>query len=140
MQPYNDVKHLLEAIDGKGKLIPDGRSVWIKGEFVKPKFWTGSLDSSPVVNLKNEQVERDRQPIWNVVAELKGVDHLDEKIIIGNHRDAWCFGASDPNSGTAIMLDVARVFGKMTEFGWRPKRTILFVNFDAEEYNMIGST
>ena len=27
-------------------------------------------------------------------------------VILGNHRDAWTFGAADPNSGTACMLEV----------------------------------
>jgi len=104
------------------------------------EYWTGSLEQSPTVHLQNEQVEKDRQPIWNVFGEIKGTDALEEKVIIGNHRDAWCFGASDPNSGTAVMLEVARVFGKMMEFGWRPLRTIVFANWDASQYNLIGST
>ena len=139
-QPYSDVKHLLEGIKGKGKEFYDGREIWSNGLSVRPTFWTGSIELSPVVNIKNDQVMRDKQPIWNILAEIKGIDHMDEKIIVGNHRDAWCFGASDPNSGTAIVLEVARVLGKMMENGWRPKRTIMFVNFDAEEYNLFGST
>lgn len=27
-------------------------------------------------------------------------------VILGNHRDAWTFGAVDPNSGTAALLEV----------------------------------
>lgn len=34
---------------------------------------------------------------------------------MGNHRDAWIFGAIDPSSGTAAMLEMARAFGRMRE-------------------------
>jgi len=34
-------------------------------------------------------------------------------VIIGNHRDAWVYGAGDPSSGTACMLEVSRVLGEM---------------------------
>ena len=30
---------------------------------------------------------------------------------MGNHRDAWVFGAVDPNSGTAGLMEIARVAG-----------------------------
>jgi hypothetical protein len=29
-------------------------------------------------------------------------------VIVGNHRDAWGFGAVDPSSGTAQMTEVIR--------------------------------
>lgn len=61
-------------------------------------------------------------------------------MILGNHRDAWTFGAVDPNSGTAALLDIARRLGKMQKSGWRPRRTIILCNWDAEEYGLIGST
>jgi hypothetical protein len=104
------------------------------------EWWTGAHDKSPKVNLKNDQVEREKQPIWNIMGTINGVGDYEKRVVIGNHRDAWCFGASDPNSGTAVMLEVARIFGQMTQFGWRPSRTITFASWDAEEYNLIGST
>ncbi|KAF8541049.1 hypothetical protein BDD12DRAFT_728731 [Trichophaea hybrida] len=134
---YKDARPLLLAIKGKGKKVND---TWVGGVPQIDEYWTGSIDSSPTVNLKNEQVERDRQPIWNILGEVEGVDKLDEKIIIGSSRDAWCFGASDPNSGTVIMLEVARIFGKMMEFGWRPKRGVIFASWDAVQFNLIGPT
>jgi hypothetical protein len=134
---YRDARPLLQAIKGKGKKARDD---WVGGVPNVKEYWTGSLDSSPVVNLRNDQIEKDRQPIWNVLGEIRGTDHFEEKIIIGNHRDAWCFGASDPGSGTAVMLEVARVFGEMMKNGWRPLRSIVFASWDAEEYNLIGST
>lgn len=102
-------------------------------------LWTGNA-SSPVVRLQNQLVDKDKQRITNVLATIKGTEKSEQKLIIGNHRDAWCWGASSPNSGTAVMLEVARLFGEMMTFGWRPLRTIIFANWDAGEYNRVGST
>ncbi len=78
--------------------------------------------------------------IWNVMARIDGSQFPDEWIILGNHRDAWTFGAVDPNSGSSAMLEVARGLGKLLKEGWTPRRTIIFGSWDAEEYGLIGST
>ena len=80
------------------------------------------------------------QPIYNVLGKLTGWEQPGKRIIVGNHRDAWCTGAADPGSGTAIMLEIVRVFGQLVNMGWRPLRTIEFASWDGEEYNLIGST
>jgi N-acetylated-alpha-linked acidic dipeptidase len=61
-------------------------------------------------------------------------------VIAGNHRDAWIYGAKDPSSGTATLLEAARALGRAVEQGFRPKRTIVFANWDAEEDLLGGST
>jgi hypothetical protein len=71
---------------------------------------------------------------------IKGVEQGEKAIIVGNHRDAWVYGASDPGSGTAVMLEVIRIFGDLVTKGWRPLRSIEFASWDGEEYNLIGST
>ena len=58
----------------------------------------------------------------------------------GNHRDAWTYGAVDPNSGTAAMLETVRGVGELLRSGWKPKRTLIFGSWDAEEEGLIGST
>ncbi len=78
--------------------------------------------------------------IWNVDARIDGDAEKDRWVILGNHRDAWVFGAVDPNSGSSAMLEIARGFGQMLKQGWKPKRTIIFCSWDAEEYGLIGST
>jgi len=46
-------------------------------------------------------------------------------VLLGNHRDAWVFGAADPTSGTAVMMEVSRVLAKLvTEEG----ASIFFTN------------
>lgn len=103
------------------------------------EWWTGD-QSSPIVHLKNEQDEVERAPIYNVLGKISGIEQPEKSIILGNHHDAWCFGAGDPGSGTAVFLEVVRIFGLLTEMGWRPLRTIEFASWDGEEYNLIGST
>ena len=78
--------------------------------------------------------------IWNVIARIDGNEEKDSWVILGNHRDAWVFGAVDPNSGTSAMLEVGRGFGQLMKEGWKPRRTIIFCSWDAEEYGLVGST
>ena len=66
-----------------------------------------------------------------------------DAIVIGAHRDhfgrpagLWFPGADDNASGTAVILEVARVLRKT---GLHPRRTILFVSFSGEERDLLGS-
>ena len=61
-------------------------------------------------------------------------------MVFGNHHDAWVFGAVDPSSGTATMLETARGLGDLVRGGWKPRRTIVMCEWDAEEEGLIGST
>lgn len=132
---WGDAKHLMETIKGFGEAAPDE---W-KGGIPNMEYWSGNL-SSPRVRLLNDQDEVEQQQIWNVLGKINGVEQKEKSVIIGNHRDAWAFGASDPGSGTAVFLEVIKVFGDLVAHGWRPLRTIEFASWDAEEYNLVGST
>lgn len=135
---WPDAQSLLKALQGKGEEVP---GEWKGGvPDVGDVWYSGHPDTSPKVNLQNEQDETDKQKITNIFGTYKGIEDKARKIIIGNHRDSWCFGAADPGSGTAIMLEVARVFGELRAQGWRPLRTIEFASWDGGEYNKIGST
>ncbi|OAL73910.1 glutamate carboxypeptidase [Trichophyton violaceum] len=133
---WKDAQHLLMALKGHGKKVPKD---WVGGVPDISEWWTGNEDS-PKVNLMNLQDEVERQPIYNVIGRIVGVEQSKNSIILGNHRDSWCFGAVEPGSGTAVLLEIARVFGELKARGWRPLRTIEFVSWDAGEYGMIGST
>ncbi|KAK6152226.1 hypothetical protein DH2020_014861 [Rehmannia glutinosa] len=76
--------------------------------------------------------------IHNVFAVIKGSDEPDRSVLLGNHRDAWTYGAVDPNSGTAALLDIARRFALLMRLGWNPRRTIVLCSWDAEEFGMVG--
>ncbi|HEY4423749.1 MAG TPA: M28 family metallopeptidase [Pyrinomonadaceae bacterium] len=78
--------------------------------------------------------------IWDVVARIDGNEEKDRWVVLGNHRDAWVFGAVDPNSGSSAMLEVGHGFGELLKQGWKPRRTIFLCSWDAEEYGLIGST
>lgn len=78
--------------------------------------------------------------IWDVIGRIPGTEYPNAWVIAGNHRDAWVYGAVDPNSGTAAMLEAARGLGVLLKKGWKPKRTIIFASWDAEEEGLIGST
>ena len=78
--------------------------------------------------------------IYDVIGMVKGSQFPDEWVVSGNHRDAWVYGAVDPNSGTAALLESVHGIGELLKTGWRPKRTLVFGSWDAEEEGLIGST
>jgi N-acetylated-alpha-linked acidic dipeptidase len=59
---------------------------------------------------------------------------------LGNHHDAWVYGACDPSSGTAALLEVARCLSELSKLGYKPKRSLLLAAWDGEEFGMLGST
>lgn len=128
---------LLAALDGYGTA----------GTAVNRTGWKGGLNvtystgpnPSAVLSFENVMEEK-YTPIWDVVGIINGTNQ-DEVIVIGNHRDAWIVGgAADPNSGSAILVEISKVFGKLLATGWKPKRTIVLASWDMEEYGLVGST
>nr|MBF0664863.1 M28 family peptidase [Brevundimonas sp.] len=83
----------------------------------------------------------------NVIARLPGSTHPDESILYTAHwdhigvgepdanGDAIFNGAVDNASGTAGLLELARVWGA----GPRPERSIVMISFTAEESGLLGS-
>jgi N-acetylated-alpha-linked acidic dipeptidase len=128
---YGDARRLLEPL--RGPLRPDG----FQGGLPFAYHVGGTPDVR--VHLKTE-MEFATRTIWNVIARIDGSEERDRWIVMGNHRDAWVFGAVDPNSGTAAMLEAARGFGQLMKAGWKPRRTILLCSWDGEEYGLVGST
>ena len=76
---------------------------------------------------------------YNAFAMIKGSIEPDRYVLMGNHRDAWVFGAVDPSSGTAVMMELSRAVAQMVKSGWRPRRSIIFCSWGAEEFGLIGS-
>lgn len=104
------------------------------------KFKIGGVGSGPPLINFTYQGEKRMATIYNVFAVIRGSEEPDRYVLLGNHRDAWTFGAVDPNSGTATLLDIARRFALLLRLGWVPRRTIILCSWDAEEFGMIGST
>jgi N-acetylated-alpha-linked acidic dipeptidase len=127
---YADASPLLEKLSG-----PE-----------TPREWQGALPFTyhlgpgPVrVHMKLVQEYR-YTTIWNVIGTIRGTTQPDSLVIAGNHRDAWVYGASDPGSGTSAMLEAVHGLGELLKGGWRPRRSIIFGSWDAEEQGLIGST
>lgn len=128
---YHDAAPILQALGGQ----------------TVPHEWQGALpftyhvggsDSVKVhMVLKQDYAYRD---IWDVIGKIPGTEWPDDWVVAGNHRDAWVYGAVDPNSGTAAMLETVHGVGELLKTGWKPKRTVIFASWDAEEEGLIGST
>lgn len=121
----------------------------LKGPAV-PRGWQGALPFSyhtggsaaltgVSIHLVSDQDYQLRM-IWDVIGKVRGSQSPQDLVIVGNHRDAWVYGAADPGSGTAAMLEAAHGVGALLKQGWRPKRTIVFASWDGEEEGLIGST
>ncbi|HZY63406.1 MAG TPA: M28 family metallopeptidase [Edaphobacter sp.] len=130
---YKDAAPILKALDG-----PD-----------TPRNWQGALPFTYHLGGTNKvtvhmhlQQDYALRTIWDVIGTINGTDPAQKNnwVIAGNHRDAWVYGAVDPVSGTAAMLEAVHGVGELLKQGWRPKRGIIFASWDAEEEGLIGST
>ena len=137
---YKDAQPILAALGGKES----------------PREWQGGLPftyhlgsegggaagaEKVTVHMHLEQ-ETKLRTIWDVIGTIEGTDPAQKEdwVVAGNHRDAWVYGAVDPNSGTAAMLETVHGLGALLKQGWKPKRTIVIGSWDAEEEGLIGST
>ena len=111
-----------------------------------PRDWQGALPFTyhvgpgPVRVKMHIKQDYQYRTIWDVIGRIPGSQSPNQTVIAGNHRDAWVFGAADPGSGTAAMLETVRGVGELLKSGWKPKRTIVFTSWDGEEEGLIGST
>jgi N-acetylated-alpha-linked acidic dipeptidase len=127
---YEDAEPLLEALGG----------------LVAPASWRGGLPITyhigpgpAKVHLKLE-FDWQLKPAYNVIATLSGSEFPNEWVLRGNHHDAWVHGAADPVSGMVALMEEARAIGELAKKGQRPKRTLVYCAWDAEEPGLIGST
>src|SRR5450631_287883 len=127
---YHDVWPVLQHLSG-----PDS-----------PREWQGALPFTyhvgPGPAKLKMHLKQDYQfrTLWDVIGRVRGSALPDEWVVAGNHRDAWVYGAVDPNSGTAAMLEAEHGVGALLKSGWKPKRTLVFGSWDGEEEGLIGST
>ena len=114
-----------------------------------PNAWQGGLPfryhigPGPVrarVQVTDDRASNGTKPIYNTLGLVRGSERPEELVIIGGHRDAWGPGAADNVSGTVSVLEAARAVAEAVRAGHRPKRTIIFATWDAEEWGLIGST
>ncbi|MGA8143554.1 MAG: M28 family metallopeptidase [Candidatus Acidiferrales bacterium] len=127
---WHDAKPLLQNLDGS--VAPDE---WQGGLALKYRLGGKRVRVHVKVDM-NTSVE----PYYVSEARIRGSESPDEWVILGNHRDAWAYGAVDPSSGTASMLELTRDLGELLKQGIRPKRTLVICSWDGEEYALTGST
>ncbi|KAL0308561.1 UNVERIFIED_CONTAM: putative glutamate carboxypeptidase LAMP1 [Sesamum radiatum] len=73
---------------------------------------------------KSERIE-------NVVGIIEGAEEPDRFVILGNHRDAWTFGAVDPNSGTACLLEIGSTEWVEENRQMLASRVVAYLNVDS---------
>ena len=118
----------------------------LRGTAAPNDDWKGALPITyyigpgPVTVRMRTAYDWQVRPIYNVVARIEGSTYPDEWIVHGNHHDAWCAGATDPISGAVQLMETARGFGELLKAGIRPRRTVVFALWDAEEWGLLGST
>ena len=127
---FKDARVILQALGG-----PEVPEPWRGGGAFPYRAGPGHT----VVRLRVRTDERVR-PVWTVTGLIRGSEEPDDVVIVGNHRDAWVYGGVDPSSGSAALIELARVLGDLTRQGWRPRRSILFASWDAEEFALTSST
>jgi len=127
---YADAQPLLEAIGGP----------------VAPRDWSGGLPITYRIGPGPAKVHLKvfanwgMKDIYDVIGKIPGSTNPDQWVIRGNHHDAWVNGAEDPVSGQVALLEEARGLGELVKQGWKPRRTIIYCAWDAEEPGLIGST
>jgi len=121
---------------------------YVRGASI-PRGWQGGLafhyhvGPGPVrarVAVKDDRATKPMKPIYDTFGIIRGSEFPDEMVIIGGHRDGWGPGAADNVSGTVSILESARAIAEEVKAGFKPKRTIVFATWDAEEWGLIGST
>ena len=124
-----DARVIVESLNG-----PDAPAEW-QGKLGV----TYRIGPGPPIRVRVAAAEN-VGPVATVTGMLRGSESPEDVVIVGNHRDAWAYGGVDPSSGTAALVELARSLGSLARNGWRPKRSILFASWDAEELALISST
>ena len=127
---YADALPLLKAL--KGPVAPNS---WKDGLPITYHIGPGPTK----VNLHLE-FDWGLRTAYNPIGRLKGSVYPDEWIMRGNHHDGWAQGAADPISGMVSLMEEARAIGELVKTGWRPKRSLIYAGWDAEEPGLLGAT
>ncbi|MGI8403030.1 MAG: M28 family metallopeptidase [Gemmatimonadaceae bacterium] len=130
---YGNASELLRGLSGKS--IPQ---TWQGGLPFRYHVGPGPVEARMAVT--TDANTNPYKVIWDTFGIIRGTDLPDEVVMIGGHRDAWGPGAADNVSGTISVLEAAHAIADQVRAGKRPKRTIIFATWDAEEWGLLGST
>ncbi|XP_037555076.2 aminopeptidase NAALADL1-like [Dermacentor silvarum] len=128
---YDDAAAFLKSLGGEhlgwkgglnatyktGPLFPEGRKVEM------------SVSSNRVTRL-----------VKSVLGIVKGSGEPDRFVITGAHHDSWGYGAIEPSSATAALLELGRALGTLIKRGWAPRRTIVLASWAAGQMAFAGSS
>ncbi len=121
----------------------------LKGATLPAQSWQGGLPfryhvgPGPVkarLEVVNDAPDKQRKNVYDTFGIVRGSEFPDEIVMIGGHRDGWGPGAEDNVSGIVAVLESAHAVADLVKTGWRPKRTLMFATWDAEEWGLIGSS
>ena len=146
---WRDARPILQAIGGpvapsswQGGVPPKDSDLRRSTSEVPPQRSRITYHVGPGPAMVHMRVQNDDRirPIWTVTGRITGAALPDQRVIVGNHRDAWVYGGVDPSSGTTSLMELARSLGTLARQGTRPRRTIEFASWDAEEFSLTSST
>ncbi|MHA6802336.1 M28 family peptidase [Salinifilum ghardaiensis] len=127
---YGQAEHLLAALEGPRA----------------PEDWQGGLDMDyrvgpgPTTANVDLDIDYEQTPVRDVITEIPGAKHPEQKVVLGAHFDSWTYGAKDDVSGWTTVMEAARALAQLREQGWQPDRTIVLAGWDGEEYGLLGAT
>ena len=125
---YADAQPLLAALAGR----------------VAPEAWCGALPMTYHLGRGPAKVhvaiasDWSQKPIYDVIATIPGRDYPDEWVVRGNHHDGWVFGTGDSLFGNAALLHEGKAIGTLLTAGFKPKHTLVYASWDAEESGLLG--
>ena len=139
---YNTINHL-SSYPNRYYASPTGKSSaeWIRDTWQGLANWRTDVSTELFTACGNCST----QP--SVILTIQGTDLPDEIVVLGGHLDSInkfgngnpdqiAPGADDDASGIATLTEILRV---SLASGWRPKRTVKFMGYAAEEVGLRGS-
>jgi len=127
---YGEARHLLAALEG-----PAAPEEWQGGLDINYRVGPGPTTVDMDLDIDYEQI-----PVNDVIVEIPGVEHPEQKVVLGAHYDSWTYGTKDDVSGWTTVMESARAMSELLQQGWRPDRTIVLAGWDGEEYGLLGAT
>ena len=127
---YGEARRLLREL--RGPVAPDS--------FQGGLPFTYRLGPGPTRARLNLDIAYEQQRVNDIVVEIPGAKHPEQKVVVGAHYDGWTYGTDDNTSAWTAVMEIARGLSRLLERGWEPDRTIVLVGWDGEEYGLLGST
>ncbi len=130
-----------DSLQGREAGMPGG---WMAGDYIAACFRAYGLQA-PFEGSYFQEFDTTLQA-RNVIGVIRGAEEQQGAVVVGAHYDHHGMhnygvynGADDNASGVAALLETAKALSAMQRNGYSPKRTIIFIAYDAKERSMAGS-